>query len=129
MLTLPQPRGFASHTQMNKRVELCCVGAMLEGPMGRSLRSLKQSHHFHLLLLPYTKDNFLQLNLSNVVVLAKIIHLLPLETNLYAGVLVRVSSKMQSKTTTVPWSMLETAQINTDKLFWPLESTTVERYS
>ena len=32
---------------------------MLEGPMERSLRSLKQSHHFHLLLLPYTKENFL----------------------------------------------------------------------
>ena len=129
MLTLPQPRGFACHTQVNKRVELCCVGAMLEGPMGRSLTSLKQSHHFHLLLLRYTKENFRQLNLSNVVVLVKIIHLLPLETNLFVGVLVRVSSKMQSETTIVPWSMLETAQTNTDKLCWPLESTTVEIFT
>ena len=38
----------------------------------------------------------------------KIIHLLPLETNLFVGVLVRVLSKMQSETTIVPWSMLET---------------------
>ena len=63
----------------------------------------------------------LQLNLSNVVVLAKIIHLLPLITNLFGDVLVWVSSKMQNETTTVPWSMLETVQINTNKLCWLLE--------
>ena len=68
----------------------------------------------------------LQLNLSNVVVLAKIIHWLPLETNLFGDVLVWVSSKMQNETTTVPWSMLETVQINTNKLCWLLESTTAE---
>lgn len=113
--------------EQESRIMLC--GGHVGRAHGKKLEELKQSHHFHLLLLPYTKENFLQLNLSNVVVLAKIIHWLPLETNLHVDVLVRVSSKMQSKTTTVPWSMLETAQINTDKLFWPYESTTVERYS
>ena len=48
---------------------------------------------------------------------------------MFVGVLVRVSSKMQSETTIVPWSMLETAQTNTDKLCWPLESTTVEIFT
>ena len=114
-------------SEQESRIMLC--GGHVGRAHGKKLDELKTKSSCSSAFIRYTKENFRQLNLSNVVVLVKIIHLLPLETNLFVGVLVRVSSKMQSETTIVPWSMLETAQTNTDKLCWPLESTTVEIFT